>query len=508
MAFLLVSFCCAFSALGSFLFGYDAGVISTSIDQPSFLHQFGYPSDAATGGIVASYTGGAIVGSIVVSYLSDPFGRRLVMFIGGLLAAFGAALQGGAVTIAMLIAGRFIAGLAIGLMSVTVPVYCSEVAPPRVRGLLTCMQQWMMGIGSMVAQWVGYGCSLHSGDFSWRFPLSLQALPAVILCCGVWFLPESPRWLIEKGHDEAGRATLTRLHLNRDRSNQELIDYEFAQISDSVAYEKRTIVRSWRQLLLNTSWRRRVLLACGMQIFTQTSGTNVIQNYSPRIYQGLGLSHSTSLMITGVWGALAVFWNTFFMLFIDRVGRRKLLIPSLLGMGATMCVEGTLARYYDFSTTPNANALRAAVSMFFVFTFFFTSLGLISWVYPTEIFPTAIRARGSSLSTATNWSINLVFAQCSPIAITRISYRYFYCFVAFNWVASVIVWFFYPETAGNSLEEVERVFAHAVSESELVPGGNSHSYKHTMVYSKTSDGISSNDSADAIKLNPSCVEHR
>lgn len=183
-------------------------------------------------------------------------------------------------------------------------------------------------------------------------------------------------------------------------------------------------------------------------------------NYGPRIYKSLGLSTSTSLMILGVWGALAQLWNTVFMLFIDKVGRRKLLLPSLLGMGATMCVEATLSKYVIFSNhATNQNTMRAAIAMFYVFSFFFTALGLISWIYQSEIFPTAIRARGSSVATATNWSLNLVFAQCSPLALSKLGYRYFYFFVAFNWAAAGLVWFFYPETVGRSLEEVEEVFA-------------------------------------------------
>lgn len=129
-------------------------------------------------------------------------------------------------------------------------------------------------------------------------------------------------------------------------------------------------------------------------------------------------------------------------------------------MGAALCVEATLARYYGNFAPDAAPAvvLRAAIAMFFVFSLFYTSLGLISWLYPAEIFPTAIRARGSSLATATNWSLNLVFAQCSPVALTTLQYRCFDCFVAFNWAAAVIVWAFYPETAGKSLEEVGEVF--------------------------------------------------
>lgn len=181
-------------------------------------------------------------------------------------------------------------------------------------------------------------------------------------------------------------------------------------------------------------------------------------------------------MIIGIWGALAVFWNTVFMLFIDKVGRRKLLIPSLFGTGAAMCVEATLARYFDFGAhtadsaalrAASPAALRAAIAMFFVFSFFFTALGMISWVYQSEIFPTPIRARGSSVATATNWSLNLVFAQCSPIALTSIKYKYFYCFVGFNWAAMILVWAFYPETVGRSLEEVEEVFSGQVAGGQM-----------------------------------------
>ncbi|KAI3177018.1 hypothetical protein DTO027I6_1919 [Penicillium roqueforti] len=461
MTFYLVTFCCAFAALGSFLFGYDSGVISSSIEQEAFLRRFGSPalSDAVAGGIISSYTGGAIVGSMLASYVSDYYGRRMVLFIGGLLATLGAGLQGGAVSIAMLIAGRCIAGLAIGQMSAIIPVYCSEVAPPQIRGMLASMQQWMLGLGFLVARWVGYGCTLRGGAFSWRFPLSFPVIPAIILICGIWFLPESPRWLIEKGREGEGRSVLARLHLYRNATNNQLLEHELCQIQESLASEKHFAVRSWRHLLLAPRWQCRILLACGLQVFTQCSGTNVISNYSPRLFQTLGLTKSTSLMVIGLWSALAQLWNTLFMLFVDKVGRRKMLIPSLFGMGAALCIEATLALYIDFND-PNANphALRAAIAMFFVFSFFFTALGMISWIYQSEVFPTPIRARGSSMATAANWSVSLIFARCSPIALTNIGSNYFYCFVAFNWAAMVLVWAFYPETAGCSLEEVEDVF--------------------------------------------------
>ncbi|KGO69387.1 Major facilitator superfamily domain, general substrate transporter [Penicillium italicum] len=461
MTLYLVTFCCAFAALGSFLLGYNSGVISPSTEQEAFLRQFGSPtlSDAVAGGIISSYIGGAIVGSVLAPYVSDYYGRRMVLFIGGLLATLGAGLQGGAVNIVMLIAGRCIAGLAIGQMSATIPVYCTEIAPPQIRGMLASMQQWMIGLGFVVAQWVGYGCSLRGGAFSWRFPLSFQAAPAIILICGIWLLPESPRWLIEKGREEEGRSVLARLHLNKRATNIPLLEHELFQIQESLASEKQCAVRSWRQLVLSSRWRHRILLACGLQVFTQCSGIDIVLNYGPRLLQSLGLTTSTSLMIIGLWGALAQTWYTALMFFIDKVGRRKLLISSLLGMGAALCIEATLAQYINISdTNANPQALRVAIAMFFLFSFFFTALGTISWIYQSEIFPTPIRARGSAMATATNWSVSLIFVQCSPIAMRNLGTNYFYCFAGFNWMAMVLVWALYPETAGRSLEGVEEVF--------------------------------------------------
>ncbi|OJJ51676.1 hypothetical protein ASPZODRAFT_148918 [Penicilliopsis zonata CBS 506.65] len=437
---------CSFAALGSFLFGYDSGVIASTIAQKAFLARFGSPtlSDAVAGAIVSSYTGGAILGSLSVSVLCDAYGRRAVICLGALLATLGAALQAGAASIAMLIVGRLLAGLAVGGMSTAIPVYCSEISLPAVRGMLISTQQWMIGVGIMVAQWVGYACSLRTGDFTWRFPLGLQVIPAVVLCVGIWQLPESPRWLIEHdGREEAGREILVRLH------GAELAEKEFQSASQKQLSSRSTLGH------FGSKEYRRILLACGIQLFTQTSGTNMIQNYGPRLYTTLGLQTSTSLLIIGVWGLLAVVWNTLFMLFIvDRFGRRTLLIPSLLGMACTMAVEASLAGYYLASSERgnNANALRAAISMFFVFTICYTSLGLISWIYPAEIFPTALRARGAALATATNWSFNLLFTQCSPLALSHLGYKYLYCFVAFNFLAAALVWLFFPETRGLSLD--------------------------------------------------------
>lgn len=173
----------------------------------------------------------------------------------------------------------------------------------------------------------------------------------------------------------------------------------------------------------------------------------------------MGYTATSSLFIQGIYGALALVWNTICLLVVDRVGRRTLLIPSMILMGAALCVEATLVRFYDPAITTNKHALRASVAMNFVFSIGYTSLGVISWIFAGEVFSNHMRARGTSLSTFTNWASNLIFAQCSPIALSRMGYRYLYIFAAFNWCACLMVWLFYPETQHkSSLEAVPEVF--------------------------------------------------
>lgn len=350
----------------------DSGIIASSISQTDFIERFGGETlaDDVAGGIVSSFTGGAIIGSLILTQLSDRYGRRAAIFLGSLLAILGGALQGGAHNVATVIVGRVIAGLAIGLLSATVPNYCSEVAHPRIRALLAGMQQWQIGLGFVCAQWMGYGCSLVDGPFSWRFPLAFQVVPALILALGTWFLPESPRYLAERGDETGARATLQRLH-----SHQEVVESEYTLIKQMLEIERRSSI-GWLDMFRQPSSRKRLLIACSMQLFTQTSGINVINYYGPRIYGYLDFSTTRSLFIIGIYGALAQLYNTICIAFVDRVGRRKLLIPSMVGMGAALCVNATLAHFFiDESAGPgdrNSNALRASVAMNFVFSVFFT----------------------------------------------------------------------------------------------------------------------------------------
>ncbi|RDW59420.1 hypothetical protein BP6252_12507 [Coleophoma cylindrospora] len=448
-----------FLAIGGFLFGYDSGVITSTIGQPTFVDYFGNPSNSETGGIVSSFTGGAILGALAVSWSADMLGRKKTVFVGGCISAFGCALQAGAATIGMLIAGRLIAGIAVGLLSAIVPMYCSEIAESSYRGALSGLLQFMLSWGYFAAQWIGYGCNYSKSSFQWRFPLAFQVVPGISLAIGIWFLQESPRWLMEKDRHDEARESLRRLHGNGH--NDEYLELEYREIHDTIVAEKQVAVRSWKGMVAKPAWRRRLALGMGIQAFGQLSGINVVNYYGLKIYDLLGIDTRTGLMIIGISGSLSIVYCALGLYFLERVGRIKPMIFSSVGCALTLLVNAVLSQYYvtgSVAANSNPNALRAMVAMNLVFSFFFTFTGIITWVYPAEIFPVEIRARGNSLSTLMNWCLGLVIGQISPLALGAVGFRYFYAFFVFNLCAAISYFLFFPETKGKTLEQMDTLF--------------------------------------------------
>ncbi|KAI9675879.1 MAG: hypothetical protein M1822_008888 [Bathelium mastoideum] len=411
-----------FLATGGFLFGYDSGIITSTISQDQFIAYFSNPSTTVQGGIVSAFQGGAILGTIINLFTGNMWGRKRAIAVGSAIACLGCAIQAGAVKMVMLMIGRFIAGMAVGMLTSVVPMYAGELSEAKHRGILSGLLQWMLSWGFLVAQWLGYGCSFSNSPFQWRFPLAFQCIPAILLVSGVWFLTESPRWLMEKDRHEEARAVLYKLHADGTPEKDEYIELEYREIRDVIAADR-----------LNR----------------------------PQIYKILGFSNQTSLMIIGISGALSIVYCTIGLWLLDRVGRIKPLIVSAAGLAASLVVNAALSQHLDPS---NGNLLRAMVAMNFVFSLFYTPLGIISWVYPAEIFPVEIRNQGNSITTFTNWTLNLIFAQFSPGALKNIGFRYFYVFFVFNLCAMLAYIFFYPETKGKTLEQMDEMFG-----DQLIP---------------------------------------
>jgi len=211
-----------------------------------------------------------------------------------------------------------------------------------------------------------------------------------MLMVGVWFLTESPRWLVEKGRHEEAKAVLHKLHFNG--SNAEMVELEYREIRDVVAADRANIDIKWYTIFTKPSWRRRLLLGAGCQAFCQLSGINVFSYYGPRIYALLGFNTSTSLEIIGINGTFGILEITGMLLILDRVGCKKPPIVSAFFMALCLLANAAMSAHIDGE---NTNELRAMVAMNFVYQFFFSPTGTISWVYQSEIFPSRSELRGT-----------------------------------------------------------------------------------------------------------------
>lgn len=249
--------------------------------------------------------------------------------------------------------------------------------------------------------------------------------------------------------------------LRQGSTSEKNIDLEFREIHDVIVADRARLNINWYSIFSKPTWRRRLLLGCGVQMFGPLSGINVINYYGPRIYGILGISNQTSLMIIGISGALSIIYCTIGLYLLEKLGRVKPLIVSAAFLASALLVNAVLSPHIGEA---NENLLRAMVAMNFVFSLFYTPLGIISWVYPAEIFPLEIRNLGNALTTFVNWVLNLVIAQASPTGLSNLGFRYFYVFFAFNIIALLSYIFFFPETKGRTLEQMDELFG-----DQLVP---------------------------------------
>ena len=370
----------------------------------------------------------------------------------------------------MMVVGRFIAGLGIGALSMIVPLYQSELAPKEIRGRLIALQQLMCTIGLMVAFWVGAGTTHITGQASWRIPLGIQIGPGIVLLIGAMFLPYSPRWLLMKGRNAEALAVLAKLNSAGDETAPNVVA-EYEEIIAQIELEKSVAVGSYLELFQG-KLRRRMILGILVQVFQQFTGINSIMYYAPQVFEQSGISATSSALIaSGVDGVLNVLATIPAVLFIDRLGRRSIMISGAIFMGVSMILCGivmgavgkvsidadTGSKTVDMSGNIHASYFCIVMIYFFVAGFAY-SWGPVGWIYPAEIYPLSVRAKGTSITTAANWLMNFVISEICPVMLAKITwgtYIFFGCCCA---AMATTVYFFFPETKGKSLEEMDIVF--------------------------------------------------
>ncbi|THX18429.1 general substrate transporter [Aureobasidium pullulans] len=458
------------AGLDFLLFGYDQGVMGGLLTLKSFTRTFpeintqspprgqtaSYVS-TVQGISIASYNLGCFVGALMTIWIGDWLGRRKTIFLGSAIMVIGATLQTSAFSLGHLIAGRIITGVGNGMNTSTVPSWQSECSKSHRRGQMVMIEGALITGGVMMSYWIDFGFSfLEPSTVSWRFPIALQILFALIILIFIMGLPESPRWLIMKGKEDEALNVLCAL--NDKDSEDPYIVSEFAAIKDSAMVMQQG---GFRDLFTMDEDRNfhRVVLAYVNQCFQQISGINLITYYAANIYENsIGLSGFLSRILAAANGTeyFAASWIAVFT--IEKFGRRQLMLFGAAGQAASMAIlAGATSR------TSSGLGITAAVFLFVFNTFFAIGWLGMTWLYPAEIVPLRIRAPANALATSANWIFNFMVVMITPVAFETIGYQTYIIFAVINAFIVPCVYFFYPETRLRSLEEMDEIFRNTTS---------------------------------------------
>ncbi|KAF2234290.1 general substrate transporter [Viridothelium virens] len=447
---------------GFLLFGYDQGVMSGVVISKPWLGQMGNPSTLMIGTLTSLYDVGAVIGAVIAAVSAEPLGRKRTLILGAMVLIVGTILMGSAYERVQFMVSRILTGLGIGLITSSTPVYQSEISVAKHRGWQVCCQLTTMLFGLMLAYWINYGFYFKQGDIQWRFPLLFQLVFAVYILLLTPWLPDTPRWLMRHdGSPDRGLIVLSKL-----RSlpmEHPVVQSEGDDILQAIKLEAQE-EGSWTDLFRSNgiSAHKRFYLALGVQFMQQMSGINIVTYYAPTLFQSsLGMSSRMALLMgcfLQLFYIIASFvtWYT-----IDHIGRRPLLISMALGMCVVLVIEAATV------ATGGTGASVVAVIMVFAFEACFTWgwMGCV-WVYPPEILPLKIRAKGAALAAAADFLGNFLVVEITPPALQNIGYKTYVIFAVLNLANAVIVWLFYPETGALPLEKIDEFFVAPEVEEE------------------------------------------
>ncbi|KAK3349478.1 general substrate transporter [Lasiosphaeria hispida] len=453
---------CLFLALGSFVWGYNVGVLASVLVHPGFKETLGSPDASVNGLITGVYYIGTWLSYIFLAHpAADRLGRRYAALVGMLVMSVGQGLQAGAIgpgALAMVMSGRIIAGMGTGIVSTSVPLYQSEVAPPKHRGRFVVMNHIGFVAGLATGFWVGYAMTFWNNArgqlVGWRFSLGLSLIPAILFLAGIPFMYDSPRWLVEHGHNEVAMKTL-QYYRDGYYSPEEVLT-ELDEIERSVASFKASGL-TWISLFTDASLFARLWRSALLQFMGQMCGATAMKYYLPTLLKALGLSPRLALLAGGIESTLKIGCTLVDMLIIDKVGRRITLTAGAAVMAVAMLINGALPQIYP----GNTNRVADFVCVVFVFIYSFgysMGFGSAAWVYGSEIFPTAIRARGLSFAASGGAVASVAVSHIWPVGIATIGSKIYFFFMAVNLVCVPIIWLLYPETKGRSLEDMDVLF--------------------------------------------------
>jgi sugar porter (SP) family MFS transporter len=423
-------------ALGGFLFGFDTAVISgaeQSIQQYWQLDPFRH------GLTVSIALIGTILGSLLGSIPSERLGRRRTLMLIAtlyLLSSLGTALAGSWVVFLVF---RFLGGIGVGASSVTAPIYISEISPASSRGKLVALFQFNIVLGILISYLSNYLIGQES-DNAWRWMLGVQVVPSALFFVLLSFVPESPRWLILRKGKIAEATEVLRI------INPNNYETEVAAIRRDMQLSKS----GHSEPLFSRKHRFPVFLAVAFAVFNQVSGINAIIYYAPRIFEMTGLGKQSSLLSSVGIGFVNFIFTLIAINFIDRIGRRTLMLIGSLGLIVTL---GLVSRAFYLN---DLNGIAVTICLLVYIAFFAFSQGAVIWVFISEIFPNQVRAKGQTLGSLTHWVMAAIIAFSFPILAENLGGGNTFLFFCIMMVLQLLfVWKVMPETKGKSLEQLE-----------------------------------------------------
>ncbi|CRG89086.1 Quinate permease [Talaromyces islandicus] len=452
-------------ALGSFTYGFNNSVIGSVLGLSSFLEYFeihnnSSKSNSIIGATSGLFAGGGAIGALISAWLANKAGRVRALQVTCIICIVSAAIQGGSVNIAMFLIGRFVSGIGVGLMVTLVPIYQSEVSPAESRGRMVGHHGFLIVTGYAFAAWTGFGCFYATSPaFQWRFELSAQVIAPALLLIGSTWLPESPRWLVEKDRDADALDVLRSLHSSRGEADAGIqARTEIGEIRTQLAIDKEMSRAGGRwTLITNASYRKRLFCGCFVQFIGQSTGVLVINNFQVSLYNSLGLYDAMPLLLYAVYLSWAAGMNYVSTFIIDRLGRIRLMIIGLIGCIVAVSCEAAMVS----QISGTSNKVGSGFGVFFLFlfvTFYGGGLDATTYVYSAEVFPTHIRGPGMGISVFTQFCATLVYTEVAPIAFAAIGWKYYLVFIIVPALGAVLIWFTFPETKGMSLEDISKAF--------------------------------------------------
>ena len=420
------------------MFGFDVAIISGAV--PFIQPYFGW-NELQLGWGVSSLLFGAMVGAFGSGVLSDIYGRKKILLVVVLFFAVSCIFTALATSSVIFITARIFGGLAVGAASVLSPMYVAEVSPPRNRGMLVAIYQLAIVLGILCSYTLNYG--LHNLENNWRWMFATGIVPSVLFFTGLFFIPESPRWLFKAGRSEESLKVLTRI------GGESLAKAEILEIAGSLKENKSSV--SFGELF-KLSARKVMIVGFILAVLVQISGINTIVDYAPKILLAAGVEINNALLQTSLVGLINFIFTFVAIFFIDKIGRRSLYLIGSTGMVITLVM---LAISFHLKM----EGIFTLICILLFIAFFASCIGPVFWTLVSEIFPNRIRGKALAFASFTQWIFNFLVVLLFPHFLASVGGAKTFLFLALMSLFQLLFTYFYvPETKGKSLEEIEQLW--------------------------------------------------